>query len=68
MKGNCWPELEDFFYHPEGAAEYQDPMFFAQLISMMESSYANSAGSCIPFAPIRVREKRMNTYMTPLRA
>jgi hypothetical protein len=54
------------FYSPWGSESDEQAIVFcsALLLSCKKRRFASSAGPAFLFTPIRVREKRMNTYKT----
>jgi hypothetical protein len=64
-KGNCWPELVEFLITLGKQNGERNRVLCAEiLLSCKRELVALSAGLLFRSAPIRVREKRMNTYMT----
>jgi hypothetical protein len=64
MKGNCWPELLDFFITLGEADRIEKPDTFARILPSCTREFSIVADLLFRSAPIRVREKRMNTHKT----
>jgi hypothetical protein len=62
-KGNCWPELVDF-YHPGGAEADSKPGLLCVDFPRHAKEKPPHHAPVLMFlsTPIRVREKRMNTH------